>query len=128
MIRKRVNDQSGFTLVESMVALAILGITLGACVMGFSLAMRGVGTARNQMAAMHYTRDELEGLRTLKFTNSVLNAGTYAISNANYKGAYTVTSVDSYIKDITVRIAYLNRVNGKISTNTLTTSLVKTLH
>ncbi|MCS7048717.1 MAG: type II secretion system GspH family protein [Verrucomicrobiae bacterium] len=118
----------GFTLVEVVMAVAILGFVLGACLLSFSMAMRSVGTARNEMMALHHARFELERLRTFAFTNAALNAGTYSISNANYTGNYTVTSVDTHTKDITVRIFYRNHIRGGTSTNVLTTSMVRVLH
>lgn len=119
---------AGFTLVEVVMAVAILGFVLGACLLSFSMTMKSVGTARNQMMALHHARFELERLRTFVFTNAALNAGTHSISNANYTGNYTVTSVDSHTKDITVRIFYRNHIRGGLSTNVLTTSMVRVLH
>jgi len=119
---------AGFTLPEVVIAVGILGFTLGAFILSFTMAMKSVGTARNQMAAKHAMRDCMEWLRTQRFTNSVLSAGTHSISNANYTGSYIVSSVDSYTKDVTVRIIYRNHIKGGVSTNTLTTTLVSTLH
>lgn len=125
---RRRNRRAGFTLVEVVMAVAILGFVLGACLLSFSMAMKSVGTARNQMMALHHARFEIERLRTLAFTNAALNAGTYPISNANYAGNYTVTSVDTHTKDVSVRIFYRNFIRGGTSTNVLTTSMVRVLH
>ena len=128
MIRRRINDQSGFTLPETVVAVMILGIALGACVMSFSMAMRVTGTAGNQMTALHIARDQLETLRTYTFSSSVLNAGTYAFTNGTFTGSYVISNVNSATKDITVRVLYLNRIRGGYSTNSLVTSMTSTLH
>ena len=137
MTRKLLKTKGGFTLVESMVAVAILGIALGACVLSFSLAMRVSDTSRNQMFALHAARSKLEYLRTLSYTNSALNVGTYGINTnnsssgyyTNYWGSYTVTA-NGYpgVKNITVAICYQNYPRDNISTNTLTTSVSQTLH
>lgn len=137
MTRKMLKTKGGFTLVESLVAVMILGIALGACVLSFSLAMRVSDTSRNQMFALHAARNKLENLRTLSYTNSQLNVGTYLINTnnsslgfyTNYWGYYTVaTNAYVGIKDITVGICYRNRVRGGVTTNILTTSLSSTLH
>ncbi len=125
---KSLKRRAGFTLAETMVAVVILGITLGAGVMGYSMAMKTVYTGRNQMAALHYARDEMEGLRTYSFSNSMLNAGTRTISNSTYTGYYTVTNIDSATKDITLGIYYRNRLRAGNSTNILITSFTDTIH
>jgi prepilin-type N-terminal cleavage/methylation domain-containing protein len=125
---RRINDQAGFTLAETVIAVLILGIALGACVLSFSMAMRTVGTAGTQMAALHIARDQLETLRTYSFSNSVLNAGTYAFTNSSFIGSYTISNVNSATKNITVNVPYINRIRRGYSTNTLVTSVTSTLH
>ncbi|HUI08168.1 MAG TPA: type II secretion system protein [Verrucomicrobiae bacterium] len=128
MMRPFRKVRGGFTLVESVIAVMILGIALGACVLSFSMAMRSVNTAGNQMAAMHAARDELEALRTNSFSSTLLRAGgPYPFTNA-FIGNYTVSDVNSATKDVTVNVWYLNRIHHGYSTNTLATSLVSTLH
>ena len=131
MTRKPLMATGGFTLVESVIAVMILSIALGACILSFSMAMRTVGTASNQMAALHYARERLEVLRTNTFSG--LTVGTFSIpTNANtygnLYGSYTVSNVNTYTKDVTMRVIYLNRIHRGVSTNTLTTSVVSTLH
>jgi len=109
-------------------AVTVLGMVLGACILGFSQALKGVATARNQMAATHFARDEVEGLRTLKYTNSLLNAGTVLISNSTYTGWYTVSNLEANVKNVSVSIRYQNHLRGGQSTNTLFTSLTRTMH
>jgi prepilin-type N-terminal cleavage/methylation domain-containing protein len=129
MIRSFFAVRRGFTLVESVMAVVILGIALGACVLSFSMAMRAVNTAGNQMAALHAARDELEILRTNKFSSSSnLVAGVSYLFTNSFAGTYTVSNVNSATKDVTVNVWYLNRIHGGYSTNTLKTSLVSTLH
>ena len=128
MMRLFLKPRRGFTLVETVMAVMILGIALGACVLSFSMAMRSVNTASNQMAAMHAARYELEALRTNSFSSTVLNAGgPYPFTN-DFVGNYTVSNVNSATKDVTVNVWYLNRIHRGYSTNTLVTSLVSTLH
>jgi prepilin-type N-terminal cleavage/methylation domain-containing protein len=137
MTRKRFNEVSGFTLIESVMAIMILGFALSACVLSFSESEQAVKTAANQMAALHSARYELETLRTLSLTNSsLLNAGSHGFTNGSVVGIYTVSNLNSCTKSVAVTVNYLNYINYTnamstakgASTNTLTTILTSTLH
>ena len=128
MSQRRKKEQAAFTIIETMVAATVLGITVGACLYSFSMAMKIVDTTDKQMDALHDARNEIEMLRTNRFTNSVFTAGTYVFSNANYTGNYVVSDVDAWTKNITVNSVYSNRIRGGVSTNTLVTSITTTLH
>ena len=127
----------GTTLVEAVLAVMVLGIALGACVLSFSMAMKAADTSRNQMFALHAARYELECLRINSYNSATLNVGTNQINTnnwssgyyTNYWGYYIVTN-NAYagVKDVTVGICYRNRLRGGVSTNILTTSLSNTLH
>ena len=128
MAWKLTKTNGGFTLVESVMAVMILGIAMGACMLSFDMAMKAVSTSGNQMAAMHYSRDQVETIRTNAFA-SVTNGGPALISVANnFTVFYSVTNIDSATKNVMVGVTYLNRLRGGVSTNTLTTSIVSTLH
>ena len=141
--RRPFNAESGFTLVETALAMAILGIAIGACIASFSMAMRTVNTATNQMAAVHALRNEVELLRTNSFTSPALNVGTKMFTNTTFTGTatltfagtYTVASINSGVKSISVSLPYRNWIHrnstntfGGYSTNTLTTYLYSGLH
>jgi prepilin-type N-terminal cleavage/methylation domain-containing protein len=129
MMRKLFKEQGGFTLVESVMAVVILGIALGACILSFSMAMRTVNTAANQMAAVHACRTELESLRTYSLTNAAsLTSGSGRAFTNTLTGTYVVSNVNTWTKVITVSVPYTNHIHGKFSTNTLATVLVTTLH
>ncbi len=102
-------------------ATMIFGVAVGACVLSFSMGMRIVNTASNQMDSLQDVRSQMEMLRTNHFTSAALNAGSYSLSNANYTGNYVVTNVDAWTKNITVNVVYVNRIRGGNSTNTLVT-------
>jgi type II secretory pathway pseudopilin PulG len=137
MTRKRFNEAGGFTLVEAVMAVMILGFALSACVLSFSMSEQAVKTAANQMAALHSARYELETLRTLSLTNSsLLTAGSHGFTNGSVVGTYSVSNLNSCTKTVAVTVNYLNYINYTNamsgakggSTNTLTTILTSTLH
>lgn len=133
MTRKPCQGDAGFTLVEAMLAIGILGFSLSACVISFTMSMQAVKTGANQMAALHSARYELETLRTLSLTNATaLTAGTHSFTNGSTIGSYTVTNLNSCTKNVTVNVTYLNYINhgntSNLATNTLATTLASTLH
>lgn len=128
MAKCRLKDNRGFTLVEAVLAVMIMGFALGVCILSFSLAKRIVGTGQYQMTAMHATRMQVERLRMNSFTNSTLAVGTTSFSNSFGSGTYVVEYVNSATKNVTVNVPYLNRLRGGFSTNSVTTSFTSTLH
>jgi len=116
-----------------MLAIGILGFSLSACVISFTMSMQGVKTASNQMAALHAVRYELESLRTNSLLSStLLTAGTHSFTNGSTTGTYTVTAVNANTRNVSVYVTYMNYINhsitNNIATNTLTTTLTSTLH
>lgn len=129
MKRQLVYEESGFTLVESVMAVVILGMALGACILSFSMGMRIVYTAGNQQIALHGARAELENLRMYSLTNdSTLTAGTHPFTNGTIVGSYVITNLDTWTRNVTVNVPYVNDIHHGTTTNTLTTVLTSTLH
>ena len=128
MTRERFKAKGGFTVLEAVLAAMALAIYLGSFILSFSMAMRMVNTAGNQVIAIHTARDALESLRTNSFTSAALSAGSHTFSNAYFTAPYTVTSIDACNKTVAVSMPYLNKVRHNASTNVLTTVLSSTLH
>ena len=127
IVRLLKTKNDGFTLVESVMAVIILGFAMGACMLSFSFAMKAVSTSGNQMAALHYARDQVEVLRTNLFTDLTTALPTNSVP-ANFTLWYSISSVDSATENITVNVSYLNRLRGGVSTNSLVTTMTSTLH
>jgi len=126
---------AGFTLVESVVAVLILALGLGASALTFNMAMRSVATNRNQMSALHYAREQIEFLRTLNWSDPALSPGTYNISTPDYSGFYAVSPGGTDVRNVTVSINLVNEManptapgtNG-LSQAVLTTAITRVLH
>ena len=128
MTRERLKAKDGFSLVETVLSAMVLGIALGACILSFSMAMRIVYTAGNQMTAVHTARDAMESLRTNSFGSTALSAGSHTFTNTYFTVPYTVTSLDACNVTVAVSVPYLNKIHRGSSTNVLTTILCSTLH
>ena len=120
--------KEGFTLVETMIALVILAVGLGACAITFNMAMMSVRNNQNRMSALHFAREELERLRTLSFTDGALALGNHDITNTEYLGSYAVTSVNPDLVNISLSIQWDNAMRGSTVTEVLTTSIARPLH
>ena len=133
---QRIDSRCGFTLVETTLAMLVLGVALGACILSFSMAMRTVSTAGNQMAAVHAMRSEVEILRTNGIYTAPLKVGSYLWTNRTFTGSgtltfigsYTVTSLGTNTKNLSVSLPYRNFIRYGYTTNTLSTLIVSTLH
>jgi prepilin-type N-terminal cleavage/methylation domain-containing protein len=62
-LRRRLSDPSGFTLVEMLVVLAILGVVLGALTILFVSATRTAASQDKRFQAQQQARLALDGLR-----------------------------------------------------------------
>ncbi len=72
-------DQRGFTLAEVLVAVAVIGIALGAIATGFGIATSGVETGRQQTTAVLLAEQRIEQLHALivaNFADPLLAPGT----------------------------------------------------
>jgi Tfp pilus assembly protein PilV len=122
------DKKAGFTLAETVISTFILALGLGMAGLTFNTGMRMVSTNRNQIAAMHLARNELERLRTYSYSDPVLAAGLYNISKPSYSGTYQVTPVGTDVKEIALSVNFMHHMTNGVSRATLTTRLSKPLH
>src|ERR687886_797777 len=89
--RKRGEGESGFTLIETMIALVIMMIVMlgAASLFAYSVYNNTAGSDRAQAVAL--AQQSMEALRSRKFTKSgtdaELSAGAHPPITANYGGA-----------------------------------------
>ncbi|MDD5556948.1 MAG: type II secretion system protein [bacterium] len=82
------SDRSGFTLIEVLIAIIILGISFGALAAAFSTGLMGVRAARETSTAVHAAQQEIENMRNMSF--SAIQTRLFTVPSIN--GAGTVTS------------------------------------
>ena len=116
----------GFTLVEVVIASAIMMIVFVAVLGVMSYGYRSSAMTENRLSALHVARQTLESLREESYTSPNLTAGTKQLPNN--RGNYVVTDLSGgTTKDITVTITWVERWGLQQSVS-LTTSLTKSLH
>jgi prepilin-type N-terminal cleavage/methylation domain-containing protein len=87
----RSHPDSGFTVVELLVGITILGILMLGFLSVFPLGMRTVQKSEMLSSATGLAQDELERLKTLPTAHADLNAGNHAHPGNPLRGVYTLT-------------------------------------
>ncbi len=117
--------KKGFTLVEVVIALAIMALVMGAFIGTFTRAKYAATTANKSMTALREARARMENLLTL--TYGQLTYGINTFSN----GFYTVSPNASYsnaVKDIVMTVRWVNPGSRITSSLSLYGSISSELH
>jgi len=64
--------QNGFSLIELMVAVAILGMAIFGIFNAYSVGFMGMVDARNVTVATNYARKEMENLKNMSFDSLIV--------------------------------------------------------
>lgn len=88
------SSQKGFSLIETMVAMVILGIGLLAVAQMIPLGLAGVTQAGLRTNAVQSAQQRLDELKVSDFTDAALDAGTYSETQGNYTVSWTITDND----------------------------------
>lgn len=71
------NPDNGFTLLEVLIAVIILGLSVTAILQQFSLALRGGNVSRDMCRAVLYAKQKLEELKTIEEGEGAANSGSF---------------------------------------------------
>lgn len=147
--RKNAKNQAGFTVVEVMIASAIMVISVLTTLSALSYARRTVSRTENRLACLHIAREVMETLRAESYNSDVLEVGTnkrpipkhplhppndddreyYSSKRGYYDVVEHVSDEEGARKDITVVIEWEEPADGyKTLSVSLTTSHSKGLH
>jgi prepilin-type N-terminal cleavage/methylation domain-containing protein len=83
-------SNQGMTLVEVLVAVLVLGLTLGVGIRAIGGNRRVEASTRQQAEALHAARAAMEQLNQLSFHHASLAVGTHALPDG---GSYAVSLV-----------------------------------
>ena len=123
--------RDGFTLVEVMVASAILLISVIAVLSAFSYSRRTESLTENRLACMHIAREVMEKLRHESYSSTALDLGTGKTlpGYPRARGYYNVSQGGGVgeKKDIKVVIEWVEPT-GMGQSVSLTTSQSRGLH
>ena len=119
----------GFTLVEVVIAMALLILTLAAFIGAFVMAKRSAIISENRMEAIHDARNEMEQLLTCRYTDPQLNAGPHTTELATVRyGVAVVTNSQYTVKNISVTSKWVNPAGNITSILVLSGSMSSELH
>jgi len=82
--------ERGFSLVELMVTLVLIGIGVMAVAALFPLATKNVNDGRLLTTALGRAQDKIEELQQAGYSSSLMNPGTYTDSLSSYVRTWAV--------------------------------------
>jgi prepilin-type N-terminal cleavage/methylation domain-containing protein len=91
---KKIRNDKGYTLIEMLIAIAILSVGLLAVATMQISSIRVNDTARKMTRRATVAQDRLEYLMSLGYTNAVLTSGTHTDGSApsGYSISWTVST------------------------------------
>jgi len=93
---KQAPKLSGFTLVEVMVSVLILGIGLSVVANSYIVALRGINSTANIIAALNLGREKLEAIEVSSLNNGLSisdSEGTLESPAKNYNYTQEITNI-----------------------------------
>lgn len=119
-------SRGAFTLVEVVIATALMILTLAAFVGAFVMAKKSAVISENRMEAVHNARNVMEQLLARTYTN-VGASPNISISNVTYSVAEVVYP-QYKVKNIAVTSKWVNAASSITSVFVLTGSMSSELH
>lgn len=120
-------SRSGFTLIEVLLATALVAMGLGAITVTVSTALRIAAGTSNMMGAMHLAREQVEGLATIDFGAAELEVGRHEIDLPGHDAFYVVSDAGAGRRDVRVVVTYFNPAKGGSSEIDVATRLAEAL-
>jgi len=111
-INKKLS-QRGFSLIELMVAVAILAMAIFGIFHAYSVGFMGMADARDRTVATNYAREEMENLKNMSFDN--LDTGEeipFTIpAPTKFSGTETIEEWNSNedLKKVTTVVSWVDR-------------------
>lgn len=108
---KRRSNLSGFSLIELMVAAAILAFVVLGIFLAFSTGFQGMADARDRTVATNYAREAMEDVKNMDF-EYISSVPLEQISETKFEREISVdynVEGSSNLKRVTVRVFWENR-------------------
>jgi prepilin-type N-terminal cleavage/methylation domain-containing protein len=117
---------AGFTMIEVVVASAIMSLVFIAMLGAVSTARNVQSLSENRLACIHIARETLEQYSTLSYDSAAFAVGTNQLPNN--RGAVVIKAVSGQTtKDVTVTINWVEPTKKTYSVS-LTSSFSRSLH
>lgn len=118
---RRSTRKDGWTLVESLVAILILGLFISGSCAVIGAARRAMDSARSHYAAANIAKNRIEKLRTFDLDQlSLLNEHQVQIDHlgnpdgdGDFRRTTFVTNITQTLLDVTVTVEIRNRISWR---------------
>ena len=134
MTKGFIPPMAGFSLVEVIIAMALLVLSLATFTVSFVQARRSTAIADNRLNAIHVARQQMETLCSSNYgainTGKFFSSGVYTgDSRVVYTGSYSVcNNTNKRVKDIALTVKWVNALGKITSTVSLASSISSNLH
>lgn len=108
--KQRSNLNKGFSLIELMVAVAILAIAIFGIFLAFSTGFQGMADARDRTVATNYAREAMEDIKNMDFDQIITQSRDY-IDGTKYEREVSVDATTDNLKIVTSKVYWQDR-NG----------------
>jgi prepilin-type N-terminal cleavage/methylation domain-containing protein len=126
--------KSGVTLVEMLIASALMALALAALMATLVMSKQHATVSNNRLEALHIARGHMERLAGLSYGNAALALGSYGLPNQTndrcvYYSSYSVNTTGyASAKDLEVQVAWRDPMKTNLMTVSLKGSVSMGLH
>jgi prepilin-type N-terminal cleavage/methylation domain-containing protein len=122
---RRRSNLSGFSLIELMVAVAILAMAIFGIFHAYSVGFMGMADARDRTVATNYAREAMEDIKNMDFKKIVTTTKSVIISNIKYRVDVNVSLESPNLKKVFTVVNWKDRngVGKTIETSMLVHSI-----
>jgi len=118
---KQRSNLSGFSLIELMVAAAILAFIVFGIFQAYSTSFMGMADARDRTVATNYAREAMEDIKNMDFEEMTTTTKSVIDANRKYRVDVNVSIESENLKEISTVVSWKDR-NG--ITKTIDTSML----
>ena len=114
---KRKLSQKGFSLIELMVAVAVLALAIFGIFHAYSVGFMGMTDARDRTVATNYVRETLEDIKNmdfLKVENTYFPTKEINTNGKIFTKSVHIDKIDDNLKEVTSWVSWYNRNNKYI--------------
>lgn len=101
--------RSGFTLIEVLAALVLIGVVLPVAMKGVSVAMQAASHARHTGEAIELARHKLTELSLSTDSDSYSGSGNFGLDWSEYRYESRMVARDYGVNEVTVEVFWKSR-------------------
>jgi len=112
--KRRSILNKGFSLIELMVAVAILAMAIFGIFLAFSTSFQGMANARDRTVATNYAQEAMEDIKNmdfLKIENTYFTTEEININGKIFTKSVHIDKIDDNLKKATSWVSWYNRNN-----------------